>query len=325
MKFRVAVLLLLYKCLVSVPNIIFATESAVSGLPCPLKTCTDVLKELGATEKQLKDLEIRHAKSEDQIEEIKKEKQNLEIRLAKSEAQIEEIKKEKQAQIEEIKKEKQAQIEEIKKEKQAQIEEIKQDLEIRFAKSEAQIEEIKKEKQDSRRITLDLNTVNKYLLLSEGNRVITYTNTPQSYPDHPDRFDWFRQVLCRESVSDRRSYWEVEWSGVEVYISVSYKSMGRNSGFGFNDQSWSLSSFSSRYSFRHNNIKTDLPVKLVISRTVNGVDYYRTGVYVDHSAGILSFYSVSGDKMSLIHSVQTTFTQPLYPGFGVYGGSSVKL
>ncbi|KAK9968927.1 hypothetical protein ABG768_027144, partial [Culter alburnus] len=68
MKFRVAVLLLLYKCLVFAPNIIFATESAVSGLTCPLKTCTDVLKEL-------KDLEIRHAKSEDQIEEIKKEKQ----------------------------------------------------------------------------------------------------------------------------------------------------------------------------------------------------------------------------------------------------------
>ncbi|XP_067224329.1 tripartite motif-containing protein 16-like isoform X2 [Chanodichthys erythropterus] len=322
MKFRVAVLLLLYKCLVFAPNVIFATEPAVSGLTCPLKICTDVLKELGATEKQLKDLEIR---------------------LAKSEAQTEEIKKEKQAQIEEIKKEKQAQIEEIKKEKQAQIEEIKQDLEIRLAKSEAQIEEIKKEKQDkdfgprtrndflkySLWITLDQNTVNQGLRLSEGNTLITGTNTKQSYPDHPDRFNQWPQVLCTESVSDRRSYWEIEWSA-SATISVAYKSMRRkggdaDSGFGLNDQSWSLNCYPSSYSFSHNYRDTDLPVKPVITRTVNGKNHYRVGVYVDHSAGILSFYSVSGDAMSLIHTFQTTFTKPLYPGFRLYGGSSVKL
>ncbi|XP_067224354.1 tripartite motif-containing protein 16-like [Chanodichthys erythropterus] len=345
MKFRVAVLLLLYKCLVFAPNVIFASESAVSGLPCPLKTCTDVLKELGATEKQLKDLEIRHAKSENQTEEIK---QDLEIRLAKSEAQIEEIKNEKQAQIEKIKQDleiklakSEAQIEEIKKEKQAQNEKIKQDLEIRFAKCEAQIEEIKKEKQDivswtrrgflqySRLLTLDLNTVNKALSLSERNTMITYTDTKQSYPDHPDRFDQWSQVLCSESVSDRRSYWEIERSG-SVSISVSYKSIIRkggnvDSGFGFNYQSWSLDCTFSSCLFKHNNRETYLPVKLIISRTVNDVNHYRIGVYVDHSAGILSFYSVSGDTMSLIHTVQTTFTQPLYPGFRLYYRASVKL
>ncbi|CAB1414166.1 unnamed protein product [Pleuronectes platessa] len=37
------------------------------------------------------------------------------------------------------------------------------------------------------------------------------------------------------------------------------------------------------------------------------------GVYLDHSAGVLSFYSVS-DTMTLLHRVQTTFTQPLYAG-----------
>ncbi|KTF76361.1 hypothetical protein cypCar_00040458, partial [Cyprinus carpio] len=65
--------------------------------------------------------------------------------------------------------------------------------------------------QYSHRLTLDLNTVNKYLRLSESNRVITVTNTVQSYPDHPDRFD-VGQVLCRESVCGR-CYWELEWSG----------------------------------------------------------------------------------------------------------------
>uniref|UniRef100_A0A8C1EJI4 Tripartite motif-containing protein 16-like n=1 Tax=Cyprinus carpio carpio TaxID=630221 RepID=A0A8C1EJI4_CYPCA len=176
--------------------------------------------------------------------------------------------------------------------------------------------------QYSRQLTLDLNTVNKRLRLSENNRVITNTVTYHSYPDHPDRFDYYLQVLCRESVCGR-CYWELEWSAGEsgfVYISVSYKSIsrkggGKECGFGYNDQSWSLNCYPDRYSFRHNNKQTALSVKSVSSRI---------GVFVDHSAGTLSFYSVS-DTMSLIHTVQTTFTQTLYPGFGVYKGSSVKL
>ncbi|XP_026061201.1 stonustoxin subunit alpha-like [Carassius auratus] len=172
--------------------------------------------------------------------------------------------------------------------------------------------------QYSHQLTLDLNTVNTLLSLSENNRVITDTDTDQSYPDHPDRFDAWWQVLCRESVCGR-CYWEIEWSGY-VYISVSYKSISRKGwgdecGFGWNDQSWSLCCSPSRYSFRHNKIKTVLSVKPIIRRI---------GVFVDHGAGTLSFYSVS-DTMSLIHTVQTTFTQTLYPGFWVDGGSSVKL
>ncbi|XP_067248948.1 tripartite motif-containing protein 16-like [Chanodichthys erythropterus] len=173
--------------------------------------------------------------------------------------------------------------------------------------------------QYSHQLNLDLNTVNKFLRLSEKNRVITVTDTVQPYPDHPDRFDVF-QVLCRESVCGC-CYWEIEWSGRCVHVSVSYKSIRRKGSsdecwFGRNDQSWSLYFSSSSYSFIHNDIETKLPVKS-ISR--------RIGMYVDHSAGTLSFYSVSGDTMSLIHTVKTTFTQPLYPGFIVSPGSSVKV
>ncbi|XP_067248674.1 NLR family CARD domain-containing protein 3-like [Chanodichthys erythropterus] len=176
----------------------------------------------------------------------------------------------------------------------------------------------------SHQFTLDLNTVNTHLQLSKRNRVITVTVIVQPYPDHPDRFDSVMnpQVLCRESVCDRRCYWEIEWSG-HVSISVSYKSInrkawGKESLFGYNDQSWSLYCSSDRYRLIHNKIETELPVKPIISS--------RIGVYVDHSAGTLSFYSVKRNTMILIHTVQTTFTQPLYPGFYVYGyGSSVKL
>ncbi|KAI7809531.1 putative tripartite motif-containing protein 16-like [Triplophysa rosa] len=158
-------------------------------------------------------------------------------------------------------------------------------------------------------VTLDPKTANRYLRLFEGNRVITCTYTVQLYPDHPDRFDNYRQVLCRESVCGR-CYWEVEWSG-GVDISVSYKSISRKGyecSFGRNDQSWSFCCTDSSCSFWHNNFETKVPV---VSRSS------RIGVYVDHSAGTLSFYSIS-DTMTLIHRVHTTFTQPLYPGFRVY-------
>ncbi|KAM4713875.1 LOW QUALITY PROTEIN: tripartite motif-containing protein 16-like [Anableps anableps] len=51
----------------------------------------------------------------------------------------------------------------------------------------------------STEITLDPNTANRNLLLSEGNRKVTFMNQQQSYPDHPDRFTDYSQVLSRES------------------------------------------------------------------------------------------------------------------------------
>ncbi|XP_046717396.1 E3 ubiquitin/ISG15 ligase TRIM25-like [Silurus meridionalis] len=160
-------------------------------------------------------------------------------------------------------------------------------------------------------LTLDPNTAHHELLLSEENRIETRGSKAQRYSDHPERFDSRPQVLCKESVCGR-GYWEVEWSRMGVAISVSYKEISRKgdvdeSVFEHNSQSWSLVCFPSSVSFWHNNIKTKL----------QGSASYIIGVYVDHSAGILSFYNVS-DTMRLLHRVHTTFTQPLYPGFSVY-------
>ncbi|XP_034148012.1 tripartite motif-containing protein 16-like [Esox lucius] len=163
-------------------------------------------------------------------------------------------------------------------------------------------------------LTLDPNTVYQNLCLSEENRKVTWSDEVQSYPDHPDRFTSCRQVLCREGLSGV-CYWEVEWSGQWVRVAFSYKEISRKgdggeSWFGNNDQSWMLSCSTSSGGFYHDSTSTDIPVPCSS----------RVGVYLDHRAGTLSFYSVS-DTMTLLHRVQTTFTQPLYPGFYVYSGS----
>ncbi|KAF3698593.1 Tripartite motif-containing protein 16 Estrogen-responsive B box protein [Channa argus] len=168
----------------------------------------------------------------------------------------------------------------------------------------------------SHQIILDPNTVNKRLSLSEDDREVTYMKYEQSYSDHPDRCTDTYQVLSREGLTGR-CYWEVEKGKAGVVVAMTYKDSDTvDEKFGDNDTSWALGIYSSRYEFRHNNVTT--PVSGPRSSTI--------GVYLDHSAGILSFYSVS-ETMTLLHRVQTTFTQPLYAGLYLYGpnGNSAEL
>uniref|UniRef100_A0AAX7TT22 SPRY-associated domain-containing protein n=1 Tax=Astatotilapia calliptera TaxID=8154 RepID=A0AAX7TT22_ASTCA len=65
-------------------------------------------------------------------------------------------------------------------------------------------------------LTIDTNTVNTKLQLSDNNRKVTRVEEVQSYPDHPDRFDVYLQLLCRNGLTGR-CYWEVEWRGDVLY------------------------------------------------------------------------------------------------------------
>ncbi|XP_059411064.1 NACHT, LRR and PYD domains-containing protein 12-like, partial [Carassius carassius] len=164
-------------------------------------------------------------------------------------------------------------------------------------------------------LTLDPNTAHTQLILSEGCRKVTYVKENQLYPDHPERFDHQEQVLCKERLTGR-CYWEVEWSGW-AHIAVAYKRIKEKSGtdfwFGFNDKSWSLYCTEKRYTAWHEKRKTD-----ILSCSSSN----RVGVYVDESAGTLSYFSVSDTQtLTHIHTFNTTFTEPLYAGFRVYESS----
>ncbi|XP_062398569.1 NACHT, LRR and PYD domains-containing protein 12-like [Sardina pilchardus] len=176
-------------------------------------------------------------------------------------------------------------------------------------------------------LTLDPNTAHRQLSLSEGNRKVTWGSPQQPYPDHPERFDSHWQVLCREGLTGQsgRYYWEAEWSGDgdgTVSIAVAYKSMerkgrGASSLFGHNAKSWRLECSGNSYSAWHNNKKTAIPAPSSRSS--------RVGVYLDWPAGTLSFYSVSSNTLTHLHTFHSTFTEPLYPGFYVDYTCSVSL
>ncbi|XP_070712065.1 NACHT, LRR and PYD domains-containing protein 3-like [Pempheris klunzingeri] len=166
-------------------------------------------------------------------------------------------------------------------------------------------------------LKVDRNTVSRKLILSNNNRTVTLVRNEQSYPDHPERFEDWPQLLCTDGLTGR-CYWEVEWRG-RVYISVSNRGISRKGNiddcwFGGNNQSWSLKCSDDggdgSYSFRHNNIRTDLPSSS--SSSSSGT----VAVYLDCPVGSLSFYRVSSDSLIHLHTFRTTFTEPLYPGFG---------
>uniref|UniRef100_A0A8C6UK94 B30.2/SPRY domain-containing protein n=1 Tax=Neogobius melanostomus TaxID=47308 RepID=A0A8C6UK94_9GOBI len=163
-----------------------------------------------------------------------------------------------------------------------------------------------------RDITLDLNTANTQLVLSDFNKRVMLISKHIEYPHHPERFCDWRQVLSKESLTGK-CYWEVEWSGEEgVYIAVAYKSIKRQGSsteclFGYNDKSWALYCDKSNYVFWFSGI----------SCPVSGPRSTKIGVYLDHAAGVLAFYSVS-QTMTLLHKVQTRFTQPLHAGLWLY-------
>ncbi|XP_031731152.1 stonustoxin subunit beta-like [Anarrhichthys ocellatus] len=162
-------------------------------------------------------------------------------------------------------------------------------------------------------LTLDPNTANSELHLTDCNRRATRVWSDHQPSEHPDRFKHCPQVLCREGLLDS-VYWEVEWSG-GADIGVTYNSISRNGDtasclLGHGERSWSLECSEGSYTPCHHNkrFRSSSPRPFT----------HRVGVYLNWSAGSLSFYCISQNTMVHLHTFNFTFTEPLYPGFWVW-------
>ncbi|KAL1022202.1 hypothetical protein UPYG_G00023480 [Umbra pygmaea] len=168
-------------------------------------------------------------------------------------------------------------------------------------------------------LTLDQKTAHRRLTLSEGNTKATLQGAAQPYPDCPQRFDGWTQVLCDAPLSNARCYWEVEWRGKGSSLGVAYGALSRKGmdarvGLGYNAQSWSMELSDTCCTAMHDNEKRDIPVTYSP----------RLGLFVDRNPGTLAFYSVA-ESMVHLHTFRANFTQPLYAAFGVGSGVGVGL
>lgn len=178
-------------------------------------------------------------------------------------------------------------------------------------------------------LTLDPDTANFNLILSEE-KLATHGDK-QEYPNHDARFDKVPQVLCGQEL-DKRCYWEVEMkAGVGGYVAagVCYSTLERKEAsfsclLGCNNVSWCTdykpeivkgkkTCFSSKHNWEtiHHNPPSSIPPQL--------------GVFLNWPEGTLSFYEVSGDNLSHLHTYRNQFSNPVYPAFKVSDNSSVRL
>uniref|UniRef100_A0A3B4XQ25 B30.2/SPRY domain-containing protein n=1 Tax=Seriola lalandi dorsalis TaxID=1841481 RepID=A0A3B4XQ25_SERLL len=169
-------------------------------------------------------------------------------------------------------------------------------------------------------LTLDPNTADRDLVLLDDNRKVTRGREEQLYPDHPERFAGWFQLLCTQGLTGR-CYWEVEWQG-SVCVAVTYRGISRSGEdvdccLGWNEKSWTLEVTDDGYYIRHNRVLTDVMLL--------PLDTTRVAVYLDWPAGTLSFYRVSDDTLAHLHTFYSTFSEPLYPGFWIELNCSVTL
>ncbi|KAL0598399.1 Tripartite motif-containing protein 16 [Plecturocebus cupreus] len=160
-------------------------------------------------------------------------------------------------------------------------------------------------------ITFDPDTAHRYLRLQEDNRKVTNT-TPweHPYPDLPSRFLHWRQVLSQQSLYLHRYYFEVEILGAGTFVGLTCKGIDRkgeerNSCISGNNFSWSLQWNGKEFTAWHSDMETPL----------KSGPFRRLGVYVDFPGGILSFYGVEYDAMTLVHKFACKFSEPVYAAF----------
>uniref|UniRef100_A0AAZ1XK79 B30.2/SPRY domain-containing protein n=1 Tax=Oreochromis aureus TaxID=47969 RepID=A0AAZ1XK79_OREAU len=170
-------------------------------------------------------------------------------------------------------------------------------------------------------LTLEQNSAHRKLKLSNNYRQVTMVREEERYPNHPERFDCWCQLMCKNGITSN-CYWEVQCQGT-FGIAVTYREIERRGAglycwLGGNDQSWSLEYTNQGCFAWHNNKAKRLPAP-------PKTESFKVAVYVDWPAGTLSFYSVSNDNLIHLHSFQCSFKKPVFPAFKLGYGSSLYL
>ncbi|KAK7933638.1 hypothetical protein WMY93_004534 [Mugilogobius chulae] len=143
--------------------------------------------------------------------------------------------------------------------------------------------------------------------------------------------------LCCVPKADGRCYWEVDWeydkdmlyrfvgfpdenaSGVDIAVGYKGQAQRDDEIFGRYSEFWCLRLGLGSFSFYHNDKQSQI-LPMDLSRSG------RVAVFLDSEAGSLSFYQVLSDgKRSHLHTFNSTFTEPLFPGFKFSGGYLVSL
>ncbi|XP_039996558.1 E3 ubiquitin-protein ligase TRIM39-like isoform X3 [Xiphias gladius] len=170
--------------------------------------------------------------------------------------------------------------------------------------------EIKKILKHTADVTLDPDTANPWLQLSQDRHQVRHLGAWQDLPDHPDRFDTVVIVLGREGFTSGRHYWEVQVGDKDDwYLGVARSSVNRKGRISVSTTQgyWALA-MKKGQGYR---VSTSPPLLLPLNPKLK-----RVGVYVDYEEGQVSFYDVRA--LTHIYTFKDMFTEKILPFFYLY-------
>ncbi|XP_072885630.1 zinc-binding protein A33-like [Hemitrygon akajei] len=168
--------------------------------------------------------------------------------------------------------------------------------------------------------TLDVETANPYLEVSEDRKSVRWTRTRRNLPDTGKRFTDWACVLGSEGFTSGRHYWEVELTGIRVWwLGVAGESVERKGRFSLSPETafWIIGR---HYDVLHRDCDGSRVLPSPESRLAAGPIPGRVGVYLSYESGTVTFYNA--ETKSHLHSFTgNKFTGKLYPFFRTGDGN----
>lgn len=157
----------------------------------------------------------------------------------------------------------------------------------------------------ARDVTLDPETANPYLVLSDDGKQVCYCGNPQKLPDTPGRFNTAINVLGKQSVSSGRFYFEVQVEGKSSWdLGVVKESVQRKGSINTTAANGYWTVF-----LRNGGEYKSSAGSLRPKRPPNKV-----GVFVEYDKGSVTFYDV--ESTNVIHTfTDCRFSERLHPFF----------
>ncbi|XP_060094577.1 E3 ubiquitin-protein ligase TRIM7-like [Heteronotia binoei] len=168
-------------------------------------------------------------------------------------------------------------------------------------------------------VTLDQDTANPWLILSEGQKSVRKGEEAQALPNSPERFEGYSAVLGCEGFTRGCCFWEVLVGSEESWaVGVARKSVKRKGGLTFAPEEgiWAMGKWSGMHRAY---IKGHYP-----PLTVSG-ELKRIRVCLNYAGGRVAFFDA--DRAALLYefSGASFFGETLLPFFGVYGKGHLKI
>uniref|UniRef100_UPI0037E830B0 E3 ubiquitin-protein ligase TRIM21-like n=1 Tax=Semicossyphus pulcher TaxID=241346 RepID=UPI0037E830B0 len=171
--------------------------------------------------------------------------------------------------------------------------------------------ELKRVQQHEVDVTLDPDTAQPWLILSDDGKQVHLSDVKKNLPDTPQRFDYCVIVLAKQSFSSGRFYYEVQVKGkTEWDLGVARESINRKGNIMLKPQDgyWTI------YLRNENEYSACAGPSVRLSLKSQPE---KVGVFVDYEEGLVSFYDV--DAAALIYSFTgCSFTERLHPYFSPF-------